>query len=120
MATGGQQGFEPVRISSGNVVDEEREPLFFIDDVEFTIPKTIRPNITIAYLRDAAKDGQEVALGKAMEEVLGPKAMDALAESDSVTEDDMRAIMDIVERKLQGQMKRSLGNSRSARRRSGG
>ena len=119
--TGGQtQDIGPVRIVTTEVVEAEREPLFYIDEDEYTIPKTIPPNITIKYLRDCAHDGQEVALGRAMEVVLGADAMEALAESDSVTEENMTSIMRIVERKLMAQMKKSLGNSRRGRPRSGG
>jgi hypothetical protein len=115
-----QQTFEPVRIT-GAPAEVEREPLFYLDDeetgepVEYTIPKKIPANITIQYLRDCANDGQEVALGKAMRVVLGEDAMDALADSESVTDENMTAIMAIVEKKLMAQMKKSLGKSRNGR-----
>jgi len=112
--------YEPVRIDSTKVVDTEREPLFYIDDREFTIPKELRANVVARYLQDTLDHGQEHALAAAMREVLGDDAMEALADSDAVTADQMAQIMGIVERKLMGQMERSLGNSRSGRRRSGG
>lgn len=111
------QSFEPVKIRSDEVVEEERETLFFIDDEEFTIPKKIRPNITIQYLQDTYDKGQEFALAAAMREVLGADGMEALAESDFVGEEQMRQIMDIVERKLLAQMKSTLGKSKNGRRR---
>jgi hypothetical protein len=109
-------GYEPVKIRTDEIVEEEREPLFYIDEAEYTIPKRIRPNITIQYLQDTYDKGQEYALAAAMREVLGADAMEALAESDAVTDEQMRQIMGIVERKLMGQMKKTLGNSRSGRR----
>lgn len=109
--------FEPVKISTADVVEEERETLFWIDEDEYTIPKTIRPNIVMRYLQDTYDRGQEYALAAAMREVLGADAMEALAETDAVTDEQMRQVMDIVERKLMGQMKKSLGNSRTGRRR---
>lgn len=113
-------GYEPVKIRTDDVVDEEREPLFYIDEVEYTIPKRIRPNIVMAYLQDTYDKGQEFALAAAMREVIGADGMEALAESESVTEKQMQQIMDIIEKKLMAQMKRTLGNSRSGRRRSPG
>lgn len=110
-----RQGYEPVKISTADVVEEERETLFFIDDAEYTIPKSIRPNITIQYLQDTYDKDQEFALAAAMREVLGADAMEALAECDAVTDEQMDQLMGIVERKLLGQMKRSLGNSRRGR-----
>jgi hypothetical protein len=108
-------GYEPVKISTAEVVDEEREPLFYIDEVEYTIPKLIRPNITIRYLQNTLDEGHEYALAAAMREVLGEDAMEALAESDSVGEEQMRQIMDIVEGKLLAARKRQLGKSRGGR-----
>jgi hypothetical protein len=109
------QGYEPVKISTADVVDEEREPLFYIDEVEYTIPKLIRPNIAMRYLQDTIDRGHDYALAAGMREVLGAEAMEALAETDAVTDEQMDQIMAIVERKLLGQMKRSLGKSRGGR-----
>jgi hypothetical protein len=106
---------EPVRIDSTAVVEVEREPLFYIDDVEYTIPKTIPANITIRYLQDTYDRGQEYALAAAMREVLGAEAMEALADSESVTDEHMTQIMGIVEKKLMAQMRKSLGNSKRGR-----
>ncbi len=111
------QGFEPVKISTADVQDEEREPLFYIDEAEYTIPKQIRPNIVMGYLQDTYDKGQEFALAAAMREVLGADAMEALAETDAVSDEQMSQIMDIIERKLMAQMKKSLGKSRGGRRR---
>jgi hypothetical protein len=104
-----------VRIDSAKVVDEEREPLFYIDETEYTIPKELRANVVARYLQDTLDHGQEHAIAAAMREVLGEEAMEALAESEAVTSEDMAQIMGIVERKLTGQMKKSLGNSRRGR-----
>lgn len=109
--------YEPVRIDSTKVVDEDREPLFYIDDQEYMIPKELRANVVARYLQDTIDHGQEYAIAAAMREVLGEEAMEALANSDAVTAEQMQQIMGIVERKLMGQMKRSLGNSRNGRRR---
>jgi hypothetical protein len=106
---------EPVRIDSTQVVEIEREPLFYIDETPYTIPKTIPANITIRYLQDTYDRGQEYALAAAMREVLGADAMEALADSESVTDEHMTQIMGIVEKKLMAQMRKSLGNSRRGR-----
>jgi hypothetical protein len=111
------QPFEPVKISTADVLEEERETLFCIDVDEYTIPKRIRPNMVILYLQDTYEKGQEFALAAAMPEVLGADAMEALADCDAVTDEQMQQVMDIVERKLMAQMKKSLGNSRRGRSR---
>lgn len=119
------QTFEPVRIGS-TPVEVEHEPLFYLpdpdsgEDIEYTIPKKIPANITIKYLNWCATLNQEIALGRAMRVVLGEDAMEALAEADSVTDEDMERLMGIIERKLQGQIRKSLGKSRNGRPRSGG
>jgi hypothetical protein len=122
MASMTQQTFEPVRINRTDGQEEEREVLFILDDddgkpVEYTIPKKIRPNITIRYLQDTYDKGQEFALAAAMREVLGADAMEALADSEDVGEEEMQAIMNIVERKLLSQMNKALGKSQRGRRR---
>lgn len=108
---------QPVQIDSSVVAKEERVPLFYIDDDEFTIPKKIKPNVAMRYLTDVRDRGPEVALAEVMTEILGEDAMDALAESEAVTDEQMQQIMGIVQKLLLGAMDRTSGKSRAERRR---
>lgn len=100
-----------VKISTKDVKPVEMETLFWIDEVEYQIPKAIRPNIAIAYLRDVTEHGQEQAISKAMYSVMGESAMNALADCDAVTDDDMGKIMAIVSDKLYSTMRQMQGKS---------
>jgi len=109
--------FEPVKIDTSIVVDEERDTLFWIDDEEYTIPKKIKPNITMKYFNDVLEKGESYAIAAAMDAVLGTDAMEALAECDAVSDEHMEQIMAVVEKKLVGAQKKQLKNSRGAHRR---
>lgn len=109
--------FEPVRIRSDAPVDSERVVLFYIDEKAYDIPKVVPPNTTIRYMRDVIYEGSEYALAIAMEEVLGAEAMEALAECKTISEDQVKEIMNLVERMLLASSEKSTGKSRKERRR---
>jgi hypothetical protein len=109
--------FTPIEIDSSAVDEVELVTLFVIDDVPYQIPKRLRPAAAITYLRDVREKGPEVALADALAEVLGEDAMDALADCDAITDEQMGQIMGAVQRLLTGAMERASGKSRAARRR---
>ena len=112
-----EQNFEPVKIDTSTVIDEERVPLFYIDDTEYTVPKKVRPNVVIKYLNDVIDRGPEFALASAMDEVLGTDAMQALGDCESVTDEQMDQIMSLIEKMMLSASKNISGKSRRARRR---
>lgn len=94
------RNFEPPRISSKPAEDAEPErriTLFYIDDVEFSAPATLPPSIGLRYLADLRDGGNaDFAVAGLLIDAMGRKAFDALADCDTVTSDDMAAIVDKV------------------------
>lgn len=112
--------FEPIHIDTTEAEEVKRVPFFYIDDEEYTIPEEVPASIVMRYFRDVDEKGPEVAVARAMIELIGEDAMDALAESPSVTDEQTKQIMAVVEELLMGAMKKASGKSRSERRRSRG
>lgn len=116
--------FEPVHIAANlaeeEEVEPERVPFFFIGDEEFTILKEVPPRLTAIFLNDIRQGGEAYAVSRALVSLIGEDSMDALAESTEVGEEEMGRIMSIASELLMGAMNKSLGKSRSARRKSGG
>ncbi|MFI8351329.1 hypothetical protein [Streptomyces sp. NPDC085596] len=100
---GGAVDFEPIRIAADDNVPEERVPLFYIGDTEYTIPKTIPKGVALQYLRKAAQVGHELATAPLLIRVLGEDAYTALEESNALTSEQLESIIDII-------VKQALGN----------
>ena len=91
-----------VKISTGGTAAAlDREPFFYIDDVEYTIPKEVPANTFIAYLDDLAKTGSEqVSQAKLLTALIGPDAMNALATCPYLSGDDMGQLLAAVADKV--------------------
>ena len=110
--------YEPPKIRTDEPAEtEEREPFFYLDDREFTIPKRIAPALTLRFFDEAAKNGEAGALMFIMRELLGDEAVDLLQESESMTDEDMATIMAYLSKKLLAAQRKQLGNSSGGRRR---
>ncbi len=88
--------FEPIRIAANEDVVEERVPLFYIGDDEYTIPKHIPRGVALQYLRHASTVGHEVATAPLLIRVLGEDAYMALEESKALEEEQLERIVDII------------------------
>ncbi|MFF4552708.1 hypothetical protein [Streptomyces sp. NPDC001422] len=88
--------FEPIRIAANDDVEEERVPLFYIGDDEYTIPKSIPKGIALQYLRQAAEIGHELATAPLLIRVLGQDAYTALEESKALDGEQLESIVDII------------------------
>ncbi|MDQ0758693.1 hypothetical protein [Streptomyces canus] len=88
--------FEPIHIPANEDVIEERVPLFFIGDDEYTIPKSIPPGVALEFLREAREHGRDLATAPLLSRVLGEDAYTALEQSKALTEDQMEWIVDKV------------------------
>lgn len=104
--------FEPIRIAANDEIEEERVPLFFIGDDEYTIPKKIAPGVALQYLREARTHGREVATAPLLERVLGEDAYLALEQSKALTEDQMEWIVDKVLELALGKREKPGGKAR--------
>lgn len=93
---GGDVSFEPIRIPANEDVVEERVPLFYIGDDEYTIPKNIPKGVALQYLRNAAERGHELATAPLLIRVLGEDAYEALEQSKALTDEQLESIVDII------------------------
>ncbi|MGC5565343.1 hypothetical protein ACPYPG_21245 [Streptomyces sp. FR-108] len=87
-------GFEPLHFSS-KAPTEERVPIFYIDDDEYTIPKFISKSLSLNVLDRARDVGMEIAVTEAMEELLGEDGYKALLNCPSVSDEDWDAFQTI-------------------------
>jgi hypothetical protein len=89
-------GFEPIRIAPDEDVVEERVPLFYIGDDEYTVPTEIPPGVALQYLRQARESGHELATPPLLIRVLGEDAYMALEQSKAVKDDQLEQIVQII------------------------
>jgi hypothetical protein len=102
-------GFEPIHIAADDEVEEERVPLFYIGDTEYTIPKEIPPGAALQYLRQARESGHELATPPLLIRVLGEDAYMALEQSRAVTEDQLERIVKLIVDLALGQAEKKEG-----------
>lgn len=88
--------FEPIRIAADDEVPEERVPLFYIGDDEYTIPKVIPKGVALQYLRQASEVGHDLATAPLLIRVLGEDAYTALEESRGLSEEQLEKIVNII------------------------
>lgn len=104
---------EPIRLSSAKPADfDDREPLFYIDDTEYTIPKRPRANLSLQFLDMVKSEGTDYASAWLMEEMLGTDAYEALMKLDTLEPDQLQQITDLCQKKVLGK----LEQNRAARR----
>jgi hypothetical protein len=74
-------------------VDAEREELFTVDGVAYTIAKTVPASAGLEYIRIAAEVNTDAGIVFAMRTALGTAGFNALRAAQDVTAEDMRAVM---------------------------
>ena len=103
--------YEIIELTSGVPADlVEREPFFSIDGKMYTIPKEVSPNLAMIYLKVLRTAGADKAVQVIMDRLLGPEAIDALAECDAINDEQMRKIIGRVQLKINGVMEKVTGN----------
>lgn len=88
--------FEPIRIPANDEIPDERVPLFYIGDDEYTIPKHIPKGVALSYLRRASEVGHDLATAPLLIRVLGEDAYTALEESKALDEEQLERIVGII------------------------
>ena len=88
--------FEPIHIQADDEVEEERVPLFYIGDTEYSIPRDIPPGVALQYLRTAGEVGEQFAAPTLLTRVLGEEAYEALESSRALKDDQLQRIIQIV------------------------
>lgn len=99
-----------VKISTANHTPPDREELFWIDENCFTIPVVVPPNIALKFLRDMRDGSIEKALARALDNLIGKKGVDMLAECDALTGPQMQQIMKVIEVKMLAAAEQLQGN----------
>ena len=88
--------FEPIHIAADDDVEEERVPLFYVGEDEYTIPREIPPGVALQYLRQARESGHELATPPLLIRVLGEDAYMALEQSRAVTDVQLEKIVKLI------------------------
>jgi hypothetical protein len=83
-------------------LDEDRVPVFSIDDVEYTVPARPRPNISLKFMRNLHDHDEQYAMAALMEDMLGKDGWNALCEFDGLTEEELTDIMDLIQELAMG------------------
>lgn len=104
--------FEPIRIAADDEIPEERVPLFYIGDTEYTIPKNIPKGVALQYLRQAGEVGHELATAPLLMRVLGEDAYLALEQSRALTEEQLEKIVNIIIKQALGAPEDKGGKAR--------
>lgn len=106
-------GFEPIHIPADEDVEEERVPLFYIGDTEYTVPREIPPGAALQYLRQARESGHELATPPLLIRVLGEEAYMALEQSKAVKEDQLERIVKLIVDLALGQAEKKEGKGQT-------
>lgn len=81
---------------------KEREPLFEIDGVEYTIPKTVGGEIGLIATRIAAEEGELRGQMYAIEQTIGMEAYNALCAVEGLPKKTVAAILEICRERVFG------------------
>lgn len=98
----------PVEIGRAGKAGPEMVHIFSIGGEKFFVPKTPSPAIMLRFMREARdkRVGRDVAVERALISMLGKQGLDALAESEETTDDDVANVFIIVGHILFGAIKR--------------
>lgn len=96
--------FEPIRIPANDEVPEERVPIFYIGETEYTVPASIPAGVALEYLRISAAAGSDAASGVILTRVLGEEAYTALEQARGLTGGQLMQIVQLVVDRAMGAM----------------
>lgn len=88
--------------TSTDSAPEPREPLFSIDDTEYTVPVEVRATMALEAMERTRTQGEPAATAWLMAELLGEEGWRALRTSRAVSKADLRTIMEICRQKVFG------------------
>lgn len=92
-----ESGFEVLRLTTRST-PEERVPLFYIDDREYTIPKRPRMNVALQFMHLARERNDSAAMDYLLEKLLGEEGYKALRDYDDLTSEQFQQITDVATR----------------------
>lgn len=107
---GTKSDYVPFRIdTSVPLVEAERLPLFYIDDTEYTGPKTVSGPTALKALQWLAEKGQQYAAYKVLIDCIGQEAYDTLTGCEQLTLEQVRSMVNKISDLYFGQALEALG-----------
>lgn len=88
--------FEPLRIGATGHTTDPGVPLFYLSDTEYRIPTRVPQGAVLEFLRLQRTEGEMAAGQRLLERLLGTDAYTALEQSDEVTDEHLRHILQLV------------------------
>lgn len=82
----------------------DREPLFTIDDVEYTVPKKVPANVGLKAVDTVARLGEADGTRWLMVLMLGEDGWKALMDCDGLEASDLQAIQEVLRAKVFGDL----------------
>lgn len=92
------------KIDTSALSPSGREPLFEIDGVEFTVPKTVGGEVGLRATRIAAERGELAATLFCVDETIGREAYDALCAVEGLPKSILSGILSVCRDKVFGGM----------------
>lgn len=80
----------------------ERETLFYVDGVGYTIPKTFAPNAALGYAHMVRTQGTSAGVDWAMERALGTVGYAVLREQDDLTQTQLDNMIALIIARIEG------------------
>jgi len=77
-------------------LDDDREPLFKLGGVLYTIPKQVPPGVSLEYLRLAGIAGEQTALIYAMQRLISAGGYQALVQDSTLTAQELGQVTAVV------------------------
>jgi hypothetical protein len=87
-------GFEPLRLTSSNE-PAQRVPLFYINDVEYSVSARPGVNVALKYIHLFRTEGDTVATAYLLDRLLGSEGYQALMNYDDLTVEQFARICEI-------------------------
>jgi hypothetical protein len=102
---------EPLRITTRTATEADTVPLFYIDGTEYRVPKRVPRGITLEFIRLERTLGEDAAVQRLLERLLGPSAYEALEQCDEIGDEEMEQIAKLVVAHAAGPVEPGKGGS---------
>lgn len=91
-----------IEIKTNPAAVDEREPLFSLDGVEYTVPKLIGGEVSLQALERFRSEPELAVIAWMMETVIGKDAWKALRNAKGLDPKDLAAVIEAVREKVMG------------------
>lgn len=102
--------FEPIRLSTSDAQPEpNRTPLFYIDDLEVTIPEKFSASFALRYVDVVVNRGLDAATTWLLQNALSPGGYEALLGHEALTPEQLGVVIAQLQRQVIGAMETPKG-----------